>query len=184
MYREANLKKYPKTEEQIEELKSELDNQQKDIYAAITFNYLLVGALLDRYLTQQFQKTGLTRTQNMILSYLLAAGGSLVSKDLRSKLIRSNNAISVALDGLDKLRLTRSSGSKIDGRYREVKITKKGLKQMKIILGMRRDLFNKATNNLNKTDAQALNSILPKMEKYLRKLASKKTTGNQEQLYF
>jgi hypothetical protein len=41
-----------------------------------------------------------------------------------------------------------------------------------------------AINNLNKKDAEALNSILPKMEKHLRNLASKKTTGNQEQLYF
>lgn len=178
------MKKDPETEELIAELNLELNSQHQEIGPAIAFNYLLVGALLDRYLTIGFQKTGLTRTQIMILSYLLSAGGSLVSKELRSKLIRSNNAISKALDGLDKLKLTKSTGSKIDRRYREVKLTKKGLKQLKTILTIRHELFAKATQNLNKEDAEALVSVLPKMEIYLRKLASKKKTGNQEQLYF
>lgn len=178
------MKQDTEIEELIEELNLELNTQHQEIGPSITFNYLLVAALLDRYLTKGFEITGLKRTQIMILSYLLSAGGSLVSKELRSKLIRSNNAISKSLDGLDKLGLTKSTGSKIDRRIRKVTITKKGLKQLKTILTIRREIFAKATQNLNKKDAEALNSILPKMEMYLRELASNKKNINQEQRYF
>ena len=119
--------------EKLESLAENLRNQHQDLRVDNAFHFLRISRILDDYLNVEFRKTGLNRTQVIILHFLLANGGTMTPTEAKYIAFRSNNAISKSLDSLDKRGLTRSSRSKKDRRQRKVTLTEKGLADPKEI---------------------------------------------------
>jgi DNA-binding MarR family transcriptional regulator len=175
------MKKYP---EKVEHLAKSLRDQHNDLNVDNTYNFLRTSEILNNYLTVAFKKNGLNRTQVIILHFLLASGGSATPTQMRTRIFRSMNAISKSMDTLDKMGLTKSKRSKKDRRERRVSLTDKGLTIMEKILPIRRDLFARATNCLNRCDASVFNSLLNKMEDHLLNITKNSSKPKQKKLYF
>jgi len=158
------IKKYS---EKLKHLAASLKNQHNDGNIENTYSFLRVAETLTDYLGAGYSKTTLNRTQIIILQLLLVHGGSLTPSQIKHRTYRSNNAISLSLDSLDKRGLTKSSRSKKDRRQRRVTLTEEGLKIMEQVLPIRRQLFTQAMNCLNKNDSQVLKSILSQLENHL-----------------
>ena len=170
--------------EQLDPLIESLKNQNEDLRISNSFYLLRVAALIDRTLDNGYRKIKLKRIQIMILSFMLANGGTITPTELKSKVFRSDNAISKSLDNLDKLGLTRSSGTKADRRIRQVKLTEKGLEVIKEMLPVRKMIFSDATGILSKKESEELQAILRKLIDHLLQMSSSKTLNNKDKLIF
>ena len=135
-----------KNNEEFKELTEVLQEQHNDLHIRNSFGLLRTAGLMDKFLDLGYRKTKLKRIQILILSFMLANGGVMTPTELKTKVFRSDNAISKTLDNLDKLGLTRSSGTKADRRLRKVTLTDKGMKTIREFLPTRADLFIKATD--------------------------------------
>jgi DNA-binding MarR family transcriptional regulator len=174
----------PKRLEELEPLVESLKKQHSDLGVDNSFSILRVSGLLDKFLDLKYRTTGLKRAQIMILFFLLANGGTMTPTELKSKVFRSDNAISKSLDNLDKLGLTKSSRTKTDRRLRKVTFTEKGLNLIKEILPLRGQLFSQATSILNKKESEELQAILQKVMDHLLKISGKKPVKKKNNIYF
>lgn len=159
---------------EIDNLVKTLQDQHNDLRVDNSYNLLRASAMLNRNLNSAYSKINLKQNQVILLSFLLANGGTMTPTELKKRVFRSNNAISKSLDGLDKLKLTRSSRSKKDRRLRRVTLTEKGLEVLTEILPIRYTVFASATDCLNEKEAKAFQVILEKLEKHLISLEGKK----------
>lgn len=169
---------------EIESLASNLKEQHDDLRVDNSYDLLRASAILNKYLHMGYKKINMKQNQVILLSFLLANGGTMTPTELRKKVFRTDNAISHSLDNLDKLGLTKSSGSKNDRRLRRVTLTDKGLEAVKQILPIRYSLFSKATSCLNQDEAKALQSILAKLENHLTDITGKKSKPKAKKLVF
>jgi hypothetical protein len=92
----------------LEALTEALQEQRNSLRIDNAFELLRVSGLLDKYLDLGFRKLMLKRNQVMILNFILGNGGTMTPTELKNKVFRSDNAISMTLDTLDKIGLTRS----------------------------------------------------------------------------
>jgi len=168
----------------LESLIEIIRNQHNDLSVDNSYNFLRAAEIFNNYLNVGFRKTGLKRTQIIILSFLLANGGTMTPTELKSKIFRSINATSKSLDSLDKLGLTKSSKSKRDRRQRRVTLTEKGVELLEGILIVRRELFAQATSCLNQDDSEALRSILSQLENHLLGIMGKAPVPKEQKFYF
>jgi DNA-binding MarR family transcriptional regulator len=173
-----------KNKEDLKQLTELLKEQHDDLRIRNSFDLLRVSGLMDRFLDIGYRKTRLKRIQILILSIMVANGGVMTPTELKTKVFRSDNAISKTLDNLDKLGLTRSSGTKADRRLRKVTLTEKGMKTIKMILPVRADLFIKATSSLTKEESEALESILQKIMDHLLEITGKREQTKKEKFFF
>jgi len=169
---------------ELETLANSLRNQHNDLRVDNTYDILRTSAIINGFLNASYRKVRMKQNQVILLSFLLANGGVMTPTELKTKVFRSNNAIGSSLDGLDKLGLTKSSGSKTDRRLRRVTLTEKGLEMVKQILPVRRTLFTKATSCLNQEEQQALQSILEKLENHLLGTTRKIPKPKTKKFYF
>jgi DNA-binding MarR family transcriptional regulator len=173
-----------KSKEELKSLIDSLNKQHNDLRISNSFDLLVVFGLMHKYFDAGYRKTKLKRTQVMILSYILANGGTTTPSELRNAVFKSNNAISKSLDGLENLGLIKSSASKADRRLRRATLTEKGLNSLRQILSFRRILFAKATNSLSREEGEQLKSILQKLISDLTELTEKKPKKEKEKFYF
>jgi DNA-binding MarR family transcriptional regulator len=170
-----------KNKEDLKELTDLLMEQEEDIHIRNSFDILRVSGLMDKFLDNGYRKTKLKTIQIRILSVMLANGGTMTPTELKTKVFRSENAISKTLDNLDNLGLTRSSHTKTDRRLRKVTLTEKGLKTLKKLLPIRAELFVQAANPLTKEESEALETILQKLMNNLLEITGDE---NKEKLFF
>jgi DNA-binding MarR family transcriptional regulator len=174
---EKNLKK-------LKPLTEVLNEQHEDLRIRNTDNVLIMYGLVHRLFDVGYRKTGLNRTQVMILSYMLSNGGSATPSELINKVDRSDNAICKSLDTLDALGLTESNQSKTDRRFRSVSLTEKGLNKVEEILPIRRRLFRKVMSTLTREEQEQLDPILSKLIDYLLQITEKKRKKKDKKVYF
>lgn len=163
-----------KRSDKLESLIEVLDEQHKDYKVNDAYNFLRICGLMHKLFDVNYRKTGLNRTQIMILSFILANGGTVTPSELLNKVDRSDNAISKSLDNLDKLGLTKSTRTKTDRRYRRVALTEQGLDKLKEILPIRRRLFRRAFKPLTREEGEQLDLILQKILNHLLLVVYKK----------
>jgi DNA-binding MarR family transcriptional regulator len=170
--------------QELQSLADELVGQHKDLRVENSYDILRTAAMLNNYLNKGYRKIGMKQNQVILLSFLLANGGVMTPTELQNKVFRTNNAIGSSLDSLDKLGLTKSSTSKTDRRIRKVTLTQKGLEVVKQILPIRRTLFVKTTNCLNKEELKTLQCLLEKLEDHLLDLTKKGLKSKRAKFYF
>lgn len=170
--------------EKLDSLIEVLNNQHRDLRISNSYNLLNVFALMHKLFDNGYRKTGLNRTQIMILSYLLAKKGKTTPSELINKVDRSDNAVSKSLDNLDNLGLTKSTRSKTDRRVRCVSLTEKGLDKAEEFLPIRSKLFRKATRSLTREEGEQLQTILQKISNDLLSVIDKKPKRKEKKFYF
>lgn len=167
----------------LEALTEALQEQRNSIRIDNAFELLRVSGLLDKYLDLGFRKLMLKRNQVMILNFILGNGGTMTPTELKNKVFRSDNAISMTLDTLDKIGLTRSSRTKVDRRLRRVTLTEAGLKALEKIVPIRRYLFEEAMSTLTPEESRELKAILEKIMDHLFELTGKKNKEKSETFF-
>jgi len=167
----------------LDVLSEALLNQRNNIRIDNSFELLRVSGLMDKYLDLGFRKLPLKRNQVMILNFILGNGGTITPTELKNKVFRSDNAISMTLDTLDKIGFTRSSRTKVDRRLRRVTLTEAGMKILEKIVPIRRELFEQATGTLTPTESQELKKILGKIMDHLFELTGKKSKEKSEAFF-
>ena len=170
--------------EKLEPLIEILNDQHNDISVRNTDSLLTIYSLIHKLFDVGYHKTGLNRTQVMILSYMLGKGGSVTPSELIKVVDRSDNAISKSLDNLDALGFTESKHSDTDRRIRSVSVTEKGLDKVEEFLPIRSRLFKKVTSPLTREEQERLDPILTKIMNYLFKVTEKKPKKKEKKVYF
>ncbi len=161
--------------ENLDALAEALEDQRNNIRIDTSFELLRAAGLMDRYLDLGFRKLQLKRNQVMVLSFILANGGTITPTELRNKVFRSDNAISMTLNTLDKIGLTRSSRTTVDRRLRRVTLTEMGLQALEKIVPIRHDIFEEATSTLTQEESRELKILLEKIMDHLFDLTGKKS---------
>ena len=169
---------------ELESSANSLRDQHSDVRVDNSYDLLRASAILNNYLKLGYRKIKLKQNHVILICFLLANGGTMTPTELKTRVFRSNNAISKSLDGLDKLGLTKSSRSKSDRRLRRVTLTEKGLRMAKEILPVRRALFTKATSCLNQEERKVFQSILEKLMSHLLSITGKAPKSQTKEFYF
>ena len=148
-------------------LAESLREQHHDLRVENFLSFVYTADIVSKYLEIEFQRVGLTRTQNMILHFLLAQRRSMTPTELSKCTLRTKDTITKAINNLDKMGLTRSTRSKNDRRLRRVRFTDEGLDLMEKILPIRCHIFTQALNCLIQEDSEAFRSLLKQLREHI-----------------
>jgi DNA-binding MarR family transcriptional regulator len=89
---------------------------------------------------------------------------------LTAKGTRSKNAITRAVDSLERLGFTKSNGTKQDRRLRKVSVTEKGLDIVEKTMDLRHRIGSQVMQCLNDDSAAALQRILKQLRSHVQHL--------------
>jgi DNA-binding MarR family transcriptional regulator len=157
----------------LDVVSARLKAQEKDIIMDNFLSFVHTSDMVLNYLDGEIRKTGLNRTQLSILTSLVINGGTMMPTQLSRIVLRSKYATIKAIDGLEKLKITKSERAKLssreksDRRLRKVTITEKGLELLENTMSSRHQLGSNIMGNLSKKESAELKSILFHMRKHL-----------------
>ena len=103
--RMGNVVKY---NNRVDSLNKRLRIQAKNIRMDNFFSFLYTADMVFTYIDNELREAGLNRTQMAILNMLVLHGGTMTPTELSKRVLRSKHSTTKAIDGLEKLELTRS----------------------------------------------------------------------------
>jgi len=159
--------------ERLDALAKRLRVQANDLRFDNFLSFIYTFEIVNKYLDNELRKSGLNRTQMSILHILIIRGGTLTPTELSYRITRSKHATTKAVDSLESLGLTRSSGTKQDRRLRKVSITEKGLDLVEQTMSLRHTIASQAMQCLDQEEAESFQIILRRFRKHVLHLMEK-----------
>lgn len=133
-------------------LNEELGRQNDDPYIDCMREFMKVSHRMGRYLDDTLNVEGMYRTQKRILFFMLSRNKPVIPTEISRKFHLTVDSITTAINGLDKMGLTRSYRSRADRRVRKVTLTAEGFKMIEKLLPLRRSALTQLLSDFSEEE--------------------------------
>jgi DNA-binding MarR family transcriptional regulator len=144
-------------------LAKKLHSQHKEQPIRTFRDILILSHATEKYLDIKLSADGTNRTQRNIILSILAKSGYSTPTEISKNTYRTIDTINKSIDGLNKMKLTRSYQSRKDRRIRQVTLTEQGLELAENTLPTRYQAFLKAMNCFSKDESKIFESLLKRL---------------------
>ena len=124
--------------------------------------------IMDMRMNMGLKKYDINQTRLGILYMLVTHGGIMTPTELSRVVVRTKQAITFAVDGLEKQGLVTRKLTDDDRRTKRIQITQKGLELAKVTMADRQELILDIMSSLEQEEVEQLSATLTKLRKSLR----------------
>lgn len=153
----------------MESIAGELRDTARDLRVDAFLSISYAADIINMRVNIGLKKYGIGQTTLGIMYLLVTHGGSMTPTDLSKKIFRTKQAITLAVDSLEKGGLVTREPIGGDRRTRRIKITRKGLDLVKETMADRRELIFSVMSCLGQEEMEQLSTTLKKVRRNLRK---------------
>ena len=157
--------------DEVKALRGELWDRKKTPVTEAHAQIALAAAAIERAVSKQLRKRGLSHSEFMVLYALVDYGGTVTLSRMTKKLLFTRQAIALTTRGLEKRGLVSRDGVKSDLRKIQVSLTEDGFKFIKgIALSPdRKKLHDALVYSLNEDEVSQLISTMTRVMDNLRR---------------
>ena len=139
----------------------------------IQHRFMHIGRLHRQAVENKIGKTGVHKSQHMILMYLHRKKGEVSQKDIANHFEISPAAVAVSLKKLEVGGYIQRTSAESDNRYNEITITEKGKEVVEYSRKVFEEVDEKSFEGISNSEREILSGLLDKITNNLKCISGK-----------